>query len=498
MARLISKTDYMRWQECPKDAWLAIHKPDLYYSLPLSDFEIALEETGEQVERIARELFSNGVLVEGRDKSAQELTQRLIDAKTPTIFQPVFTKDGFIAIADVLTFDKATETYTIHEIKSSSDVKDEYLTDIAFQVLVLRRCGLKVKEAFLIHLNPDYVRHGDLELHNLFVSSDMSIQMGEVEKTILEKMEAAKAFLVTDVEPAGPCGCIYKGRSRHCTTFSYSNPHVPKYGVHDISRIGSSEKKLRAMVDANVFELDKIPTHIELSKAQQNQVNAYKSGEILIDKAAIATAFSGLQFPLHFIDYETHLAAIPLFDGWSPNKQMQFQYSLHILEAPGKEIIHKEFLHTALQDPDIPFSKSLQEHIGPSGSIIVWHKAFECSIVNKPLALRHPEFAEFFADFESRVYDLEGIFTKQHYVHSGFLGKTSIKNVLPVMVPELSHENLEIHEGATASAAWPKLVSGELDEVEAKRICDALREYCGLDSYAMCAIFLKLQEAIVV
>ena len=113
----------MRWQECPKNAWLAIHKPDFYYSFEPTEFELALRETGEKVEGIAQGLFPDGVLVEGRDEAAQKLTRKLIDAKTPVIFQPAFSKDGFLAVADVLKFNTETGGYAIYEIKSSSSVK---------------------------------------------------------------------------------------------------------------------------------------------------------------------------------------------------------------------------------------------------------------------------------------------------------------------------------------------------------------------------------------
>jgi len=492
----ISKTDYMRWRECPKDAWLAIHEPDLYYSFEPSEFELALRETGGKVEELARGLFPNGVLIEGRGEAAEKLTKKLIDAKTPVIFQPIFSKDGFLAAADVLQFNPATGVYAIYEIKSSSSVKKEYLYDVAFQVALLRRCGLEIGQAFLVHLNPDYIRRGELDLSGLFSIADMTLQVSEVESAVIREMEESKNYLSGESEPAGPCSCIYKGRSNHCTTFSHSNPHVPAYSVHDISRIGNSAKKLKEMVDAGIFELDKIPTHIKLSETQQNQIETYKSGEVVIQKAAIAAELQGLQFPIYFIDYETYLSAIPLFDGWSPNKQVPFQYSLHMVEAPGAAAIHKEFLHTVMEDPDVPFAASLQEHIGPQGSIVIWNKTFECSHVNKPMAVRHPEYTAFFADFENRVYDLEDIFSKQYYVNRGFLGKTRIKNVLPVLVPGFSYRELEIREGATASAAWPKIVSSELDDAERDKICENLRKYCGMDSYAMCAIWMELCKLI--
>ena len=119
----ISKTDYMRWRQCARDAWLAIHDSSLYYSFEPSEFELLLRETGARVEEIARELFPDGVLVDGRDDGAQQLTQKLIDAETPIIFQPVFCKDGFLAAADVLQLNPETGSYSIYEIKSSSSVK---------------------------------------------------------------------------------------------------------------------------------------------------------------------------------------------------------------------------------------------------------------------------------------------------------------------------------------------------------------------------------------
>jgi len=80
------------------------------------------------------------------------------------------------------------------------------------------------------------------------------------------------------VEPSGPCSCIYKGRSKHCSTFRYSNPHVPDYSVHDISRIGNSPKKLKEIIDGGVFTLENIPTHIKLSDIQQAQISRIQLG----------------------------------------------------------------------------------------------------------------------------------------------------------------------------------------------------------------------------
>ncbi len=107
----LSKTDYLIFRECHKNAWLKIHRPAIFYKAELSEFDKAIIETGNEVESYARKLFPTGILIEGRDAEAQEMTVRHIAQKTPLLFQPVFVKDGFLAAMDVLQFDSKTNGY---------------------------------------------------------------------------------------------------------------------------------------------------------------------------------------------------------------------------------------------------------------------------------------------------------------------------------------------------------------------------------------------------
>src|ERR1035438_1040344 len=115
---VLSKTDYLIYRECSKNAWLKIHCPDVYKKAELSEFDKAIIETGNEVEKYARELFPGGVMIEGRDSQAQTLTLKYIVDKTPVIFQPVFLKDGFLAAVDILKFDSGTKGYFFQERKS--------------------------------------------------------------------------------------------------------------------------------------------------------------------------------------------------------------------------------------------------------------------------------------------------------------------------------------------------------------------------------------------
>lgn len=534
----ISKTDYLIYRECKKNAWLKLHKPEIYYKNELSDFDKSIIETGNEVEDYARQLFPTGILIEGRDIVAQKKTAALIESMrhkqnkdTNVIFQPVFERDNLLAALDVLQYESKTDSFNILEIKASNAVKDKlHLYDLAFQVNLIKRCRLQLGTANILHLNPDFIRNGELDITKLFTITNVTEDVSEIAEKVDLEMTQALEYLSSNEEPAGFCDCIYKGRSSHCTTFHYSNPDVPEYSVHDIARIGLSKKKLMELIDSNIFHIKDIPEHIDLSEIQRNQVDAHIRDRSLIKNDKIKEELASLQYPLYFIDYETFPSAIPLFDGFSPYQQIPFQYSLHIVES-AKQLqdksfkpIHKEFLHTGSDDPSFPFIESMMKDIGKIGSIIVWNKKFECKI-NEELAKRLSKqksesessskdsnnIRNFIGDVNSRVYDLMDIFAKQHYVHKDFYGSTSIKYVLPViaeMIGEktnLSYKELEIREGGTASMKWNEMSTGfhfdqetskkiPLSQSERDKIAKNLRKYCKLDTYAMYAIWKHLME----
>jgi hypothetical protein len=91
-------------------------------------------------------------------------------------------------------------------------------------------------------------------------------------------------------------------------------------------------------------------------------------------------------------------------------------------------------------------------------------------------------------------YDLKDVFHKQYYVHPEFRGSTSIKYVLPALVPSLQYKELDIHGGAQASDAWWTMLSPSTSATERETIANNLKTYCQLDTYAMYAIWKHLQE----
>lgn len=492
----LSKTDYILYRECPKNVWFKIHKPDIYSVSELSDFEKTIIETGNEVELEARKLFPEGILIMGRGADAQKATESHIAKKQGILFQPIFVKNNFLAAIDILQFNADTGGYSIYEVKSTNDIDGKsHYHDLSFQVNLLRSCGLKIEKAHLVHFNSEYIRSGELDIVKLFKIVDATKEAEGLCGDVSNESNAAIEYLSQETEPKGFCCCVYKGRSKHCSTFQHSNPEVPEYSVHDIARIGSSKAKLQELVDKNIFHLHEIPDHIKLSEIQKNQVDAHVLDKILIKNNEISRELSNLVYPLYFLDYETFPCAIPRFDGFSPYQQIPFQYSLHVLESPTTAPIHKEFLFTESSDPSKSLIESLQKDIGDSGSIIVWNKRFECKI-NEEIGKRIPAAKSFVDSINARVYDLMDIFSKQHYVHKGFRGSTSIKSVLPILAPDLSYSDLEIQEGGTAADKWNKMVMGLIIKEEAVKIAEDLRQYCGRDTNAMYVIWEYLYKLV--
>jgi hypothetical protein len=305
-------------------------------------------------------------------------------------------------------------------------------------------------------------------------------------------MTDAKTLVLREEEPR-VCDCIYKSRANHCPAFAYCHPDVPEYSVHDICRIGASKKKLREIIDNDWRSITDIPLEFELSKTQESHVHATITGDITIKTEKIRAELGKIEYPIYFLDYETYPSAVPIFDGCYPFQQVPFQYSLHILREPDGKLEHSEFLQKTDTNPMRALAEQLRTDTGDIGSVIVWNKKFEMKC-NDDLAEAVPHLADFFASVNQRVYDLMEIFSQQLYIHKDFKGSSSIKAVLPVIVPELSYDDLNIQNGGMACNGWKQMVFEIQDQTEKDKRAQDLLDYCELDTLAMVRIWEEISK----
>ncbi len=501
MSLTLSKTDFISYRECAKNVWVKWHKPGIYSNFPISDFERSLGEMGNEVEKLAQGMFSEGILIKGRGPEAQRKTKKIIKEETPAIFQAVFETTKYLAATDVLKWNNENKSYDLYEIKMSSTEEsdtngekkinkkkeEQYEYDLAFQTNVVEKSGIKLNKKYLVRLNKDYVRMGELDFNEgaLFIIEDKTETVDNIRSEVENEMEDAYEYLSKEREPVGPCSCFYKGRSAHCTTFSYNNQtmNVPEYSVHDLNRIGQSKKYLTELLDSGILHIKDVPIDDRLKNKKLNQVLVHKSGKPIINGETLKEELDQLTFPLYFLDYETYPTAIPPFSGYKPYQHIVFQYSLHVLESADSVPQHYECLILD-GDPAERIAESLHKNIGNKGSLISWYATFENSR-NKELGRMLPQYKKFFDDLIARTYDLMKIVEDQHYVHPDFHGRSSIKKVLPALIKDLSYKTLEIQSGTEAIEAYKQITTGELKEKEVDKKRKEMLEYCKLDTEAM-------------
>lgn len=470
----ISKTDFIHYLSCPKSFWLLKHKPDLYPHGEFSDYAKKIAAEGYEVEEYVHALLS-------RQADAEHYS-----------FQSVFQTDrGLYARTDV-TRDNGDGTIDLYEVKSSTSVKTgsqhSQIKDAAFQKISAEESGAKVASVFIVHLNKHYVRNGEIDPQELLIFADVTNEVAAVEAETKAEIENALSIMSQEEIDESSCPCLNLTKSNHCDAFDHFNPTIPKPSIYSLPRI--SKAKIASFVAAGRFGLDEIGLG-EVTERQSLVLESAHHRKSLINKEILADFFSKVDYPVHFLDYETYSSAIPIVNGARPQAPIPFQYSLHVKQTPDDtELLHVEFLAEEAAMP-LAMIEHMQANIGGTGSVVSWHASFE-NTQNKNMAEHYTEKAEFLNGLIERTVDLEDLF-KAGYVDIAFEGSTSIKKVLPVLAPELTYDGMDVANGTDAMEAWIRLVTMP-NGLERGRLREAMLEYCKLDTYAMVRIFERMDH----
>ena len=490
MSLKLSKSDYMLFLKHPAWLWLKKHNKA---KLPVIDDNTqAIFDAGNLFEAYAQKLFLDGKRLgfTNYDEylSLPNRTVQALKNGTKTIFQGRFEHQQLTFIGDVISVVNEN-TVDLYEIKSSTKVKEEHLFDLAFQMVVLESLGYTVRDIFVLHVNSEYVKQGEINPHEFVITAKITDEVREKRELTKQKIEQALEIAQSKEMPDLSPSHAALGSLNDWIAIYRNLVPIEKESIYDLCT--NNTDIISQLESKGIKKLMDIPDTFPLSKKQQVQVDAVKQGKVLAIPEKIKEFLDSLTFPLYFLDYETLSSIVPYFDGLHPYQQLPFQYSLHILQSPGAELQHKEYLHRDNSHPGLPLLQQLKEDIGSNGTILVWYEPFEKSR-NKELGEMFPEYADFIQSVNNRIVDLMIPFSEGWYVNKDFLGSASIKKVLPVLVPDLSYTALNIHEGAAAQRLWMEAVLyGKRDSEKEQILADLIR-YCGLDTLAMVEIYRYL------
>jgi len=477
----ISKSKFVAGFQCLKRLYLQVHQPELA-TQPDAAAESIIQQ-GQEVGMLARTLFPGGVEVDcsrGLADAIRTTRELVANREIPAIFEGVFEDGGVLVRVDVLHRRKDGR-WRLIEVKSTTDVKDHHLEDVAIQCRVVSRSGVDVASACLAHVNRNYVyQGGDIDVWRFFRIKNLTRRVQRLQPKLTFQLRSEFTVLgmpkALDVAPG-----------RHClqpvTCEFYDRCNLPRPDDHIgyLPRIHASA--MEELEEMGIESIREIPDDFELSEIQRRAATCVQTGEPWYDSDGLKAQLATLSYPIAYLDFETINPAMPRFAGTHPYQQIPFQWSAHIQQQPCAEPQHYEFLATNTNDPRREFVTSLFAALPETGSIAVYYQQFEEARLTE-LAASMPEFAERIRNIQSRLWDLLPII-RNHVYHPAFGGSYSIKSVLPALVPELTYEGMEVADGQAAGSAWESLVRDGLNGDERKRIEKALRAYCGQDTLAM-------------
>ncbi|SDH25725.1 protein of unknown function [Prevotella communis] len=509
MAKGLSKSRYTLFCQCPKTLWLRTYKPD---EATVDAGVEARFESGNEVGDLAMGLFGPFVEVTTKREDGSLDLQAMINktkdemAKgTEVICEASFTFDNNYCAVDILR--KSPGGWAIYEVKSSSfpefegqEAKlEKYAPDIAYQKWVLTQCGINVTDTYLVCLNSDYVRQGELDLQKLFVVIDMKeLVENEYLKVPAQVSKALKVLRSEDeldIDLSEHCmkpyGCAFLDYCKRQHGVPDDEPTV-----FDLYRMNFAKKLEHYHAGRITFEYLRSQ---ELSDKQQMQVECTLNQTEHIDREGIREFLNNLSYPLYFLDFETLQQTIPLYDGTKPYQQITFQYSLHIKRCADAPYEHLEFLApNDGSDPRRSLAEQLCKDIPMNVCILAYNKGFECGRIRE-LAGMYPDLAVHLLNIREHIQDLLDPFRDGYYYVPAMHGSFSIKSVLPALFPDepsLNYHNLDerCQNGGNAMTLFPRIQFMELEEAKASR--EALLRYCELDTWAMVKVWEKLKEVV--
>jgi CRISPR/Cas system-associated exonuclease Cas4 (RecB family) len=483
---MLSKSKYVAGLQCHLRLWQKCYNPDL--ASEISPVQQAIFDTGHRVGELATQVYPGGVLIQEDHLHHNEAVKSTLAAmenpKIKAIYEAGFLYDDVRVRADILQRLKNGK-WNLIEVKSSTSVKEVHYPDVALQYYVLKGAGLDIDRVFLMHLNNQHVYDGkELDVESLFSSSDLTEEALEYQEEVSEILAELKGMLANSDPPAmiPSRNC---NRPYGCDFYEYCTKDMPEHWVIQLSGIG--QNKLDELEDMGIHDIGHIPAEFPLSTIQ-NRIRACVVNTEEYISRELRGELEDVEYPTHFLDFETLGLAIPRYTGTRPYQGIPFQWSDHILHKNGK-LEHREYLCSEDKDPREELTVKLLDALGKKGSIYMY-TGFEKD-VRKGLAKDLPKCSRQLLATLDRLVDLHKII-KNNYYHPEFHGSFSLKSVLPAIIPEMGYENLGIQEGQEAGMEYMRMLDPSTPAGEKEKIRNDLFKYCGHDTLAMVKIREKL------
>lgn len=508
--KVLTKSNFMLFQESPRLFWDTLNDPA---GLPPENpFDKALMEQGLKVDLLARDLYpgaKNCQPPEADFMTALAITQSAIDEASESgiprvLLQASFLRDGVYSRTDVLRPDERGG-YELLEVKAVSSPGPEHYTDVAFQLHALRKAGVPVSAAKIVHLNSEYRRSGPLDLKQLFTETDATAK-AEAAQVDLPGM----VVLAQDVmnQPNAPVvdigdGSMLKMSKEHCAHYApdvMTNDSVLYFpGIHrkkalEIAREIRAEKVAAGSDDMSV-RVSNVPDDSRSLKHTVFRQCAIKK-QMYVDQDALKSMLESIQLPATFLDFETILGAIPAYDGAKPNSQVPFQVCALRIDDPKQPM--RVFEHLAdheAADPRRGVLQCVADSVDGAASVVAFNSPFELTCLRNMMELaRDMNIEQPIAEIESKMLDIGKPFMGYQVYSHEQNGSGGLKPVSKALFEGDPYKDQDVQGGSQASFLFAELTAGNIPESQVADIRAGLVAYCTQDVQGMIDVAGAMEE----
>jgi hypothetical protein len=489
----LSKSKLLSFLQCRKRLWLEAHRPEL---AQITAARQALFDTGHRVGEVARTLYSRGRRVQSEyplDRASPGVNAQLQlftapPASGPSVapdasevfFEATFEHGDVLIRTDVL--EQSVAGTRLVEVKAGTQMRDEYVPDVAIQTWVLEGVGVRVNDIALAHINDQFVYRGGGEYRGLLTEEAVGDLARRVAQRVPEWTRNALGVIAAP-EPAVPVG-------QHCRTpfecpfIHYCWPQTD-YPLTVLPKLGA---RLDEYVARGYRDVSDVPESEVSGEARERVWRATRANRAEI-APALRTELRAIGYPRYYLDFETIGYAVPIWPGTRPYQAIPYQWSVHVERAEGA-VEHFEHLDLTGELPVRALAQHLLATLGSDGPIVTYSD-YERQCL-RTLAQLVPMLADHLRALEPRLVDLLPLL-RSHYYHPAMRGRWSIKAVLPTVVPELRYEALgEVREGDAAQRAYLEAIHPATTPLRRHDLERALRRYCRFDTEAMLELTRKL------
>jgi hypothetical protein len=477
--RYINKTAFINYLSCPTLGWMT--RRNMLPKLTGPSNEL-LRFEGRNVRSISWKLFPNAVNSEklGTGDTVLNTKELVLDPNVKTICGASFVAGGYLAKTDILQ-KLDDNSWHLFEVESGSKYKVKYARDMSFNAMVLAKSGLIVSKTTILCLSNDY-RIG-MNISHLFKRLDCT---EKIEPKVQEFLILSDEVL-ENIESENMPKPYLKKNCKNCPVFDGCTGKDVKNHIFDLPRL--SILAIEKLITVGADTIDKIPADFELTRMQQIVKNCILTNTNYVSEN-LKAELENIKQPFYYLDFESMMTIMPLYRDIAPHVQLLTQFSIDKTDDTGNILDHYEYIADQTKDCRREIAEKLIRYLDEDGSVVTYANFERAAISN--LASLFPDLCEKLNKIAGKIVDLE-LIIKKNYYNINFRGRSSIKKVLPVVVPEMNYADLKIGDGGDAAAAFAFMAMGLFDDKKIEETKKNLLKYCGRDTLAMVKIhqFLK-------